>query len=59
MHVEVNEDEQLVLDTVAELRAAGLSQRGIVAELAARGLLSRAGAPFQKTQVARMLTRAG
>jgi hypothetical protein len=43
---------------VAELTAAGLSHRAIVAELAARALASRAGRPFAKTQTARMLARA-
>jgi hypothetical protein len=47
-----------VLGVVAELRVAGLSHRAIVAELAARGLVSRAGRPFAKTQIARMLARA-
>lgn len=49
--------EQGVLDIVRQLRAEGLSQRAIVDELAARGLVSRAGQPFGKTQVARMLAR--
>ena len=59
VRLETDDAEQAVLAAVQELHAAGLSQRAIVAELAARGLASRAGAPFQKTQVARMLTRAG
>jgi DNA invertase Pin-like site-specific DNA recombinase len=50
-----NEAEQGVLRVVRELRAAGLSQRAIVAELAKRGLVSRVGRPFQATQIARML----
>lgn len=57
VHVEADDAEQAVLAVVDELRSAGLSQRGIVAALSARGLLSRAGKPFQKTQVARMLAR--
>ena len=59
VRLEANDMEQSVLVAVGELRAAGLSQRAIVAELAARGLMSRASAPFQKTQVARMLVRTG
>ena len=47
--------EQGVLRVVRELRAAGLSQRAIVAELAKRGLVSRVGRSFQATQIARML----
>lgn len=47
--------EQGVLRIVRELRAAGLSQRAIVAELAKRGAVSRVGRPFQATQIARML----
>lgn len=57
VHVERDEAEQAVLSAVRELRAAGLSQRAIVAALANRGLLSRAGKPFAKTQIARMLER--
>jgi DNA invertase Pin-like site-specific DNA recombinase len=57
VHVEPDQAEQAVLAVVAELRGAGLSQRAIVAQLAARGLVSRAGRPFAKTQIARMLAR--
>jgi len=53
--LEANTDEQAVLAIVRELRASGLSQRAIVAELTSRSLLSRAGRPFAQTQVARML----
>jgi site-specific DNA recombinase len=58
--VRLEEDpaEQGVLAVVRELRAAGLSQRSIAGELAARGLLSRSGQAFGQTQVARMLARA-
>jgi DNA invertase Pin-like site-specific DNA recombinase len=56
--LEADEAEQAVLGIVAELHAAGLSHRGIVAELGARALVSRAGRPFAKTQVTRMLARA-
>lgn len=52
--LEHDEAEQGVLAAVRELRAAGLSQRAIVSELATRGLVSRSGRPFQKTQIARM-----
>lgn len=55
--LEGDEAEQAVLTVVRELRGAGLSQRAIVAELAIRGLVSRAGRPFAKTQIARMLAR--
>jgi DNA invertase Pin-like site-specific DNA recombinase len=58
IHVERDEAEQGVLAVVRELRAAGLSQRSIAAELAARGLLSRSGQAFGQTQIARMLARA-
>lgn len=57
VHVERDEAEQAVLSAVRELRAAGLSQRAIVAALANRRLVSRAGKPFAKTQIARMLER--
>ena len=55
--LEVDEAEQAILAVVRELRAAGRSHRAIVADLAARGLVSRAGRPFAKTQVGRMLAR--
>jgi DNA invertase Pin-like site-specific DNA recombinase len=58
VRVERDEAEQGVLAVVRELRAAGLSQRAIVAELDVRGVVSRAGAPFGQTQIARMLARA-
>jgi DNA invertase Pin-like site-specific DNA recombinase len=57
--LEADDTEQAVLAIVTELRAAGLSHRRIVSELRARGLVSRAGRPFAKTQVGRMLVRAG
>jgi DNA invertase Pin-like site-specific DNA recombinase len=53
--IERDEAEQGVLAVVRELRAAGLSQRAIVTELATRALVSRSGRPFQKTQIARMV----
>jgi DNA invertase Pin-like site-specific DNA recombinase len=56
--LEADEAEQAVLGVVAELRTAGLSHRAIVTELGVRGLVSRAGRPFAKTQIARMLARA-
>jgi DNA invertase Pin-like site-specific DNA recombinase len=59
IRVERDEAEQGVLSAVGELRAAGMSQRAIVAVLAARGLVSRSGGPFNQTQVARMLAKRG
>jgi site-specific DNA recombinase len=47
--------EQAILRTVRDARAAGRSLRGIVADLDARGMRSRAGRPFALAQVARML----
>jgi hypothetical protein len=44
-----------VLSLVRALAVQGRSQRGVAAELATRGLLSRSGRPFGKTQIARML----
>ena len=55
VHLEADEGEQAVLAVVRELRASGFSHRAIVAELAARGLVSRVGRPFRQTQVAHML----
>src|SRR6202142_4425719 len=56
-HLEGDGAEQAGLAAVRELRAGGLSHRAIVAELGARGLVSRAGRPFGQTQVARMVSR--
>lgn len=50
-----NEAEQGVLAVVAELKAAGLSLRGIVAELDRAGIVSRSGKAFGVTQIARMV----
>ena len=58
VHLEADEAEQAVLVLVRELRAGGLSQRGIAAELTRRGLMSRAGSPFGQTQIARILAKA-
>lgn len=55
LHLEPNEGEQAILATVRALSASGLSQRGIVAELAARGVTGRTGAPLGQTQVAKLL----
>jgi DNA invertase Pin-like site-specific DNA recombinase len=46
--------EQEVISIVGTLRAAGMPLRGVVAELARRGLISRTGRPLQLTQVARI-----
>jgi DNA invertase Pin-like site-specific DNA recombinase len=58
VRLEADPAEQGVLAVVRELRAAGLSQRAVAGELAARGLLSRSGKAFRQTQIARMLARA-
>lgn len=54
VRLEQDDAEQGVLSVVAELRASGLSQRAIVAELEVRGVVSRAGKPFGQTQIARL-----
>jgi hypothetical protein len=46
--------EQAVIAAVRALRAAGTSLRGVVAGLAARGMVSRAGTPLGLSQVARI-----
>ncbi len=50
--------EQAVLSEVRRLRAEGLSLRRIVAELGARGMVSRARTPLGLTQIARMVRAA-
>ena len=58
VHLEVDEREQAVLDRVMGLAREGLSQRAIVARLAAGGALGRTGAPLGQTQIARILRNA-
>jgi DNA invertase Pin-like site-specific DNA recombinase len=50
--------EQAVLAEVRALAAAGLSERSIVAALAAKGVANRAGRPLTKTSVHRVLVAA-
>lgn len=50
-----DEGEQAVIREARELRAAGLSLRGVAAELARRGRTGRTGRTFKPTQVVRML----
>ena len=58
LHLEAYDAAQEVIQAVRSLADDGLSQRAIVASLAARGVVGRTGAPLQQTQVARMLLRA-
>jgi DNA invertase Pin-like site-specific DNA recombinase len=50
-----NGPEQAVLAEARALRAAGLSLRGVAAELARRGFVSRTGGVFAATQIQRMV----
>jgi DNA invertase Pin-like site-specific DNA recombinase len=52
--LETDPGEQTIVTRVREARAAGLSLRAIVSELARAGLVSRAGRPLTLTQVARL-----
>lgn len=54
-HIEPDSAEQAVIALCHELRAQGLSQRGIVAALALRGIKGRTGASLGQTQVATIL----
>lgn len=56
VRLEPDAGEQTVLALVAELRAAGVSQRKIAGELTSRGHVSRAGKPFALMQIQRMLS---
>lgn len=58
IHVEPNEDEQAIVHAVRRLSAGGLSQRAIVAQLAAHGVAGRTGAPLRQTQIANILRAA-
>lgn len=57
IHLEADPDETAIVAAVAELRAAGLSIRGIAAVLAERGHKTRKGGAILPTQVARILGR--
>jgi DNA invertase Pin-like site-specific DNA recombinase len=57
-HLEADDAEQAVIALVRGFASDGLSQRGIVARLAARGVVGRTGAPLGQTQIARLLVRA-
>lgn len=50
-----NEAEQSIIALVRELRAAGMSLRAVVSELARGGKVSRVGRPLQVTQIVRIL----
>jgi hypothetical protein len=56
VHLEPHKQEQMVIDDVHELRAAGLSLRAIAAELSKRGIYTRTGRTFAATQIKRILT---
>lgn len=58
IHLEPDDAEQDVIANVRALSADGLSQRAIVAKLAARGVVGRTGAPLRQTQVATILRAA-
>lgn len=49
-----DEGEQLVIEAVRELRAAGLSLRAVAAELTRRGMLTRGGRSFDAKGIARL-----
>lgn len=55
IHTEPDDGEQAVIATVRALSVEGRSQRAIVADLAARGVRGRTGAPLGQTQVAKIL----
>lgn len=58
VHLEVDPREQAIVEEVRRLRASGLSQRAIAAELEASGVRGRTGAPLRQTQVATILKTA-
>ena len=58
VHTEPDEAEQAVVSAVRHLAGEGLSQRAIVAHLAARGVTGRTGAPLRQTQIANILRSA-
>lgn len=54
-----NPAEQLVIAAVRTLRALGMTLRAIAAELARRGMRSRAGKRFKPSAIAAILAKAG
>jgi DNA invertase Pin-like site-specific DNA recombinase len=58
IHLVPDPAEQVIIATVIELRASGLSQRGIVRALAERGVTSRTGNPLGLIQVQHVLAAA-
>ncbi|MDB4945060.1 MAG: Resolvase [Labilithrix sp.] len=58
LHLLMDEAEQAVIDRVRQLSREGLSQRAIVVELHANGVVGRKGTPLQQTQIARLLRSA-
>ena len=56
VHLTPAADEQKVIRLARERRAAGLSLRKVAAELERMGILTRAGRPWQATQIARALS---
>jgi DNA invertase Pin-like site-specific DNA recombinase len=58
VHLELDDGEQTIVATVFRLSSEGLSQRAIVAHLAAHGVAGRTGAPLRQTQVAKILRSA-
>ena len=59
IHTEPDESEQGVIASVRQLSREGLSQRAIVSQLAARGVVGRTGAPLRQTQIAKILRATG
>jgi len=55
VHLLPDDAEQAVIATVHRLSGEGLSQRAIVAQLAAEGVTGRTGAPLGQTQVGKIL----
>lgn len=58
VHIEIDDAEQAVVATVCRLSGEGLSQRAIVAHLAACGVVGRTGAPLRQTQIGNILRAA-
>jgi site-specific DNA recombinase len=52
-----NQQEQEVLDIVAQLHAEGLSMRAIATELNARGVPTKLGSPWKHSAIQRIIKR--
>src|SRR5262249_6535196 len=59
VHIEPDPQEQAVIASILQLSREGLSQRAMVRQLAAHGVVGRRGAPLGQTQICKILRATG